>query len=58
MSLPTLNSIICVKFSLKIMGKCCNNFQFPQKVLREIKANEKYQKTDIGSSKNSNESCK
>lgn len=42
LSLDMINSILCVRYGLKRHGKCCHDYELPEKVLKIIGTNEAY----------------
>lgn len=49
MSLITLNSILCIRDSLRKSGKCCHNYVLPKSVLEKMGTMEKYSKSSADS---------
>lgn len=42
MGLELLNSLLDIKFGLKIAGKCCNNYKYDHSILKQVDGIEKY----------------
>jgi len=42
LSLNMINSILCVRYGLKRHGKCCHDYELPEKILKIIGTNEAY----------------
>jgi hypothetical protein len=42
MKLPLLNNILNIKFGLKRVGKCCNNYLLPDHIIKVIGTKESY----------------
>lgn len=54
MSLITLNSILCIRDSLRKSGKCCHNYVLPKSVLEKMGTMEKYSKSSADSAAEQN----
>jgi hypothetical protein len=47
MKLPLLNNILNIKFGLKRVGKCCNNYLLPDHIIKVIDTKESYCKETV-----------
>lgn len=45
MSLNTVNSLIQVKYGLKMQNSCCENYKIPRNISAKINSNDTYKKS-------------